>query len=70
MIRSLATATTPSVDSSHMDPTTIVNKLIANYENETNIISDVAVYAARTVYSSSDDNLEFINFLFFSFWYC
>ena len=61
MIRSLATAATSNKDNNtNIDPVYMVNKLIANHENESNIISDVAVYAARTIHSSSDENPEFV----------
>lgn len=64
MIQSLASAATSSGENvNNKDPITIVNKTIAKLENEANVIADVAVYSARTIHSSSDDNPEFIKAL-------
>ncbi len=64
MIHSVASAATSSGENvNNNDPITIVNKTIAKLENEANVIADVAVYAARTIHSSSDDNPEFIKAL-------
>lgn len=61
MICSLTNASIATSDnSSNVDHTIVVNKMIAKYENEANVIADVAVYAARTIHSSSDDNLDFV----------
>jgi len=50
-------------DNAGDDPVTTVNKLLAKKENDENVISDVATYAARTMHSSSDDNPEFVEAL-------
>ena len=63
MILSITEATTidiTTMNDVNQKSATLVNKSIANSESKCDIISDVSVYAARTIHSSSDDNPEFI----------
>ena len=44
-------------------PDTDMKKSIATKENESNIISDVVIYATRTIHSACDDNPQFVSSL-------
>ena len=70
MIKSLTAAASDTRNTLNLDAATIVNKMISKKENETNIVADVAVYSARTIHSSADENPEFVKALLSSghFW--
>ncbi len=59
-ITNAASINTTKLSDTNQKSTIIVNKVVAKKENESAIISDVSVYASRTIHSSSDDNPEFI----------
>lgn len=54
---SLATNTIMKIQNANAD----FEKLLAAKENDSNIISDVIIYAMRTLHSSCDDNPEVVN---------